>query len=212
MTSAYWPLADLRIRSGPLELRPPVPAEYEVLADAAAREPHAHPRIPFLEHTADTPLRRGRRTLQWLWSDQGTWRPDQWSLTLAVFDQGQLVGVQNVRAAEFARTREVRTGVWVFQDRRGQGIGAHSRRALLHLIFDGLGARRAQYRAAASNQASLALARSLGYAEDLAPLTADDTVRHFSLTADCWRTRTDPVSTHVTGLAPALFMFGIGHE
>ncbi|MFC4909322.1 GNAT family N-acetyltransferase [Actinomadura gamaensis] len=212
MTSEYWPLDDLCVRSGSIELRPPLPAEYEALADAAARETHVHPLIPFLEHASDTPMERGRRTLQWLWRNYGTWRPDEWSLALAVLDRGRLVGVQNVRARDFARDRVTQSGVWVFRDERGQGIGKHSRHALLHLIFDGLGAERSRFRAAADNRASLALARSLGYVEDPPPATGRGGARHFSLTADRWRARPHPVPAHIEGLDRALFMFGIGHE
>ncbi|KIF74473.1 hypothetical protein QR77_11770 [Streptomyces sp. 150FB] len=210
--STYWPLTGLRVRTGPLELRIPTAAECEALAEAAAREP-TNPGVPFLADAADSPVRRGRRTLQFLWRELGTWGPDGWSLSLAVFDQGELVGTQNVRAVDFAREREVMTGVWIFQDRSGQGLGTRSRSALLHLIFDGLGAHRAVHRAAADNPASLALARRLGYQED--PATGADSEgtppsHRFSLTADRWRSQPRPEPVHVTGLSESLFMFG--HE
>ncbi|MEV3972844.1 GNAT family protein [Streptomyces sp. NPDC050698] len=208
--TTYWPLTGLRLRTGSVELRVPNPAECEALADAAAREPHTHPLIPFLGVATDTPAQRGRRTLQWLWGNAGTWQPDEWSLALAVFDRDQLVGVQNVRAQAFARTREARTGMWIFPDRRGQGLGTHSRRALLHLIFDGLGAHRVLHRTAADNHPALAHVRSIGCQEE--PGADDATTRHFSLTADHWHTLTQPMPVHCTGLERALFMFGLGPE
>lgn len=213
--SPYWPLTGLSIRSGSVELRVPSAAECEALANAAAREPEAHPLIPFLGTATDTPDQRGRRTMQWLWRNLGTWEPDDWSFTLAAFDGGQLVGLQNVRATAFARTREVRTGVWIFSDKRGRGLGTQSRRALLHLIFDGLGAQRVQHRAASDNPASLAMARSLGYLEGSVRDTDRDRcipTRHLWLTADRWRALTHPEPVHLTGLDDALFIFGLGRE
>lgn len=210
--SANWPLAGLSIRSGPLELRIPTEAECEALAEAAAREP-ANPGVPFLAVAADSPVRRGRRTLQFLWRERGTWGPENWSLSLAVLDRGELVGTQNVRAIGFAHGREVMTGVWIFRDRSGQGLGTRSRSALLDLIFDGLGAHRAVHRAAADNPASLALARRLGYQEE--PASGADSegtppTHRFTLTAERWRSQPRPEAARVTGLSESLFMFG--HE
>ncbi|NGO72099.1 GNAT family N-acetyltransferase [Streptomyces boncukensis] len=142
MTLAYWPLAGITVRDGPLELRPPTPAECHTLAEAASQE-HCEPGVPYLSHPTDDPVQRGRRTLQNLWHEWGTWHTARWSLTLAAFHHGQMVGLQNIRACHYAQRREVLTGTWTFRCRRGQGHALRAGTALLHLVFDGLGAHRA---------------------------------------------------------------------
>lgn len=110
-----------------------------------------------------TARRRGRRTLQYLWNEWASWQPERWSLDLAVIVDGRLVGTQNVRARDFARRREVQTGMWIFQNQRGQGHGTRSRAAVVHLAFAGLGAHRALYAVDTDNAPARAVAAKMGY-------------------------------------------------
>lgn len=55
-----------------------------------------------------------------------------------------MAGLQEMRAVDFAVTREVATGSWLGRRFHGKGIGTEMRGAVLYLAFAGLGARYAR--------------------------------------------------------------------
>src|SRR3954469_1260435 len=69
-------------------------------------------------------------------------------------------------AGDFARMRSAETGSWLLPEWRGQGLGREGREAMLHLLFEGLGAREARSTAHPDNTPSNAVSRALGYRPD----------------------------------------------
>jgi RimJ/RimL family protein N-acetyltransferase len=209
----YWPLQGLRLTTPRLELRLATDVELGELADLAALGIHDPAEMPFLVPWTDLPpLDLGRSVLQWAWRLKATWTPQSWSLPLAVFFDGRIVGMQDLRAAEFAVLREVTTGSWLGRAYQGQGIGTEMRAAALHLAFDGLAAENATSGARDDNAASRRVSAKLGYADDGVErhVVRDQPVafRRLRLSRAQWLAhRTTPVV--VEGLEPCRFLFGL---
>lgn len=208
----HFPVLGLRLITPRLELRLPSDEELSALGDLAADGIHGPDEMPFLvPWTARPPAEVARSVIQRQWQHLAEWRPEEWSLDFAVFRDGVPVGRQNIRARDFAVTREVSTGSWVGRRHHGQGIGTEMRAAVLHLAFEGLAAEDAVSAAFPSNAASHAVSRKLGYLPDGierlvvgGELVLDQRLR---LTRDQWeRRRSVPVT--VEGLEPCLPMFG----
>jgi len=167
MTSPYWPLSGLRLRTPDLELRWPAPADLDALAGLAAEGVHDPAVQPFAVAWTDVPpADRARSVLQYHWSQWGSWQPSDWTLNLVADRDGTIVGSQGVTGRDFAVRREVSTGSWVGRRFQGQGIGTQMRAAVLHLAFEGLHAQAATSGAYEGNKASLAVSAKLGYAGD----------------------------------------------
>jgi RimJ/RimL family protein N-acetyltransferase len=209
----YWPIQGLRLTTPRLELRLATDVELGELADLAAQGIHDPVEMPFLVPWTDLPpLELGRSVLQWAWRLKATWTPQGWSLPLAVFLDGRVVGMQDIRAAEFAVLREVTTGSWLGRAHQGQGIGTEMRAAALHLAFDGLGAEYATSGARDDNAASHRVSTKLGYEDDGVErhVVRDQPVafRRLRLPRTQWLAhRTTPVV--VEGLEPCLSLFGL---
>lgn len=167
MPHPFWPFFDLRIRTPRLELRLPDDEELVVLARLAAAGVHADDFMPFASPWTERPspdLERG--LMQWHWRCRAECRPADWRLSFAVFEEGRVIGTQDLRAQDFARVRTVRTGSWLGREHQGRGNGKEMRAAVLHLAFVGLGALMAQTSAFADNAPSLGVSRALGYMPD----------------------------------------------
>lgn len=166
MTS-HWPLFDLRVRTERLELRIPTPGDLEALANFAADGVHDPDQMPFTTPWTDVePEARARSVLQWAWRQWGALQPQDWNMDFAVLLDGRVVGTQGIGARQFAVLREVRTGSWLGRRHQGRGVGTEMRAAVLHLAFEGLGARHACSSAFEDNDASLGVSRKLGYLDD----------------------------------------------
>jgi RimJ/RimL family protein N-acetyltransferase len=213
MVSTRWPLTGLRLQTNALELRWPGPDDLESLAELAAAGVHDPDVQPFLVAWTDAPPdERARGTLQHHWSSWGSWKPSDWSLQLVVIRDGVVVGTQGLGGREFAVLREVRTGSWLGRRYQGQGIGTEMRAAVLHLAFEGLGAREAVSEAFEDNLSSLRVSRKLGYRDDGVgwyPVRDRPALsRRLRLTRADWQAaRTVPVQIH--GLQPCLSLFGL---
>jgi RimJ/RimL family protein N-acetyltransferase len=107
-----------------------------------------------------------RNALKHYWTARAHVAPDDWHLPLAVFVDGELVGVQDANAKQFAKLRVAKTGSWLGQAHQGKGIGKEMRAAMVHLLFEGLGALRCESGAWHDNAPSLGVSRSLGYVEN----------------------------------------------
>ncbi|HEX3781900.1 MAG TPA: GNAT family protein [Pseudonocardiaceae bacterium] len=213
MGTDFWPLRRLRLTADTLELRLPNESEVDELARLASTESY-NPSVPFLAGIDDTPVERGRRTLQTLWKDQAAWAPDRWVLYLVALDDGEPAGVANIRANDFAAVREVETGSWLHTGRRGTGLGTRLRVAALTLAFDGLGAEYAASSASIANNASLGVSAKLGYHPDGIDHRASNgevlTIQRLRLAAADWAERkADWGAVTVTGLAECRAMFGL---
>ncbi|MFC9664152.1 GNAT family N-acetyltransferase [Nocardia sp. NPDC127606] len=167
MLTDHWPLFGLRLSTPRLELRLPSDAELAALADLAAEGVHDPDRMPFAVPWTDLPPReRARSVVQHHWLQLGNWSPDNWTLHLAVFEHGRVVGQQAIAARDYATLREVDTGSWIGLRHQGRGIGTEMRAAVLHLAFAGLEATDATSGAFADNSPSLRVSEKLGYEPD----------------------------------------------
>ncbi|WP_285758263.1 GNAT family N-acetyltransferase [Nocardiopsis ansamitocini] len=167
MTARHWPLFALTLRTERLELRLPTLAELDELAQVAAEGVHDPEQMPFQVPWTDAlPQQRARSVMQYHWLKLAEWTPAAWSLQLAVFEAGRVVGVQEVGARDFAVTREVKTGSWLGRAHQGRGIGTEMRAAVLELAFAGLGAQVARTSVFSDNERSMAVSRRLGYRGD----------------------------------------------
>ncbi|HEU4566781.1 MAG TPA: GNAT family protein, partial [Marmoricola sp.] len=109
---------------------------------------------------------RVARWLQAIWRGRGRVEPDFWRLYFAVLVDGRPVGMQDLVGAGFSTFGTVSSFSWLAADQRGRGLGREMRAAILHLAFDGLGAREATSEAFVDNRASNAISQRLGYEPD----------------------------------------------
>jgi len=167
VTNPHWPFFGLRVRTPRLELRYPDDRDATDLATLAGQGIHAPDFMPFLAPWTDQPSPDLERSaLQYYWRARADLGPHRWTLPFAVVDDGEIVGLQAMEATDFAVTRTVKTGSWVGRAHQGRGIGKEMRAAVLHLAFEGMGAREAMSGAVEDNPASLAVSRSLGYEDN----------------------------------------------
>lgn len=163
MTSA-WPLFGLRLATPRLVLRPLTDADIPALVAAAQSGIHDPGRSPFSHpwtSVPDTELPGNMAVHVWRTRAQTT--AAQWTLPFGVWHDGELVGVQDLVAADFGTLRTVSTGSWLRQSAQGRGIGTEMRTAVVLYAFDHLGAEIAESEAATWNRASLGVSRAVGY-------------------------------------------------
>jgi len=209
----WWPLAGLRLRTPRLELRLASDSDLCALADLAAAGVHDPAVQPFTFPWTDVaPAERGRSVVTYHWSQRAAWKPDSWSLDLAVVRDGTVVGTQGVSARDFAILREVGTGSWLGREYHGLGIGTEMRAAVLHLAFAGLGAEYAISAAFADNPASQRISRKLGYADNGVERQVSRgrpaTVQRFRLDRRAWEA-THAIPVTIAGLERCRHMFGL---
>ncbi|WP_405796066.1 GNAT family N-acetyltransferase [Streptomyces sp. NBC_01506] len=213
MEAHIWPLYGLRITTPHLELRLPDLEQLSELAAVAAAGVHDENWMPFSRPWTDaSPADRGRSTFQHLLGSVAAWTPQDWTLSLAVRCEGTIVGRQDLGATDFAVTGEAQTGSWLGRVHQGRGIGTEMRAAVLHLAFEGLGARYLTSSAMTDNARSLRVSEKLGYRPDgLTVVSVRGTARtqrRLRLDREGWAAhRTVPVELH--GLEPSLALFGL---
>jgi RimJ/RimL family protein N-acetyltransferase len=159
-----WPLFELRLRTPRLVLRSPTDEDLFALLDVARAGVHDPAVMPFGVAWTDVPPPAFERSfLAFFWSCRASWTPERWQLPLAVVLDERPVGIQELRATDFATLRTVGTGSWLGLAYQGQGIGTEMRAAVLALAFDGLGAEIATSGAIEGNAASHRVSEKLGY-------------------------------------------------
>ncbi len=214
MSTSHWPLFDVRITTPRLELAPPDQATALALIDLAAQGIHDPGFMPFMvPWTAVESPRRERESFQYYarcWAD---WKPEAWDLPFAVRCEGELVGVQGIKANDFARRHTFETGSWLGQAHQGAGLGQEMRAAVVHFGFEGLGAWRAETSAFHDNHSSLGVTRAIGYepnGDELmvrGDLDQAELMLDFKLERAQWqRRRRDDIV--IAGLEPCLDFFG----
>lgn len=162
--TAHQPLFGLRVRTPLVTLE--MPTDPELLELLAVIEDGIHDPswMPFQINWTDTPQpQRDRDSLAHWWRLRALWSPTDWAWCGAVRVRGELVGVQQLMASDFASLGEVSSGSWLGSRFQGQGIGKEMRGAILHLAFEGLGAVRAHSGYVDGNVASRRVSESLGY-------------------------------------------------
>ena len=214
MTHAYWPLLDLRLISGDLELAPLVEADLAEVVRLMPADLELNPTAT--RFAVDDRTHRGVVLHQEYWRSYGTWTTQAWRFHLAVRRDGELLGLQELEGTEFPTLRTVDTSSWLVESARGAGIGKAIRRAALALAFDHLGARAAITSAWHDNHASLGVSRSLGYRPNGESLLARgagvDTLVHLRMTLDDWRSAGGAPDVTATGVPEALPLFGLSES
>jgi RimJ/RimL family protein N-acetyltransferase len=101
--------------------------------------------------------------LRGVWAGRGRVSAGFWRLYFVVVIDGEPVGMQDLIGTDFGAFGTVSTFSWLSPDVRGGGFGKEMRQAVLHLAFDGLGAREANSDAFVDNHASNHVSQALGY-------------------------------------------------
>jgi RimJ/RimL family protein N-acetyltransferase len=209
-----WPLFGLVIQTPTLRLRLPREAELPALARAAREIAWpGEPRLQMPWMYDDSPAME-RQLLQRHWRALAHWRPESWHLLLAVFADGEPIGVQNMWADDFARRRSVGTGSWIARSRQGHGYGTEARAAVLQLAFGHLGALEAHTEYLDGNRASEQVSRKLGYTPNgQHAVYRDDTGRvnenRLRLDRRVWEAAARHDGITVNGFAACAPLFGI---
>lgn len=165
--AAYWPLFGLRLATPRLVLTPLQDADLPEVCELVLAGIHDRAVMPFQTPWTDAPRDElVANTLRFHWAQRAASTPDDWSVTFTVRRRGVPVGLQELRAKDFAVTRTVTTGSWLGRAHQGQGIGTEMRSAVLQFAFDHLRAERADTGAFTDNPQSLAVSRKLGYRPD----------------------------------------------
>lgn len=215
MTHPYWPLFDLRLSVGEVELRPMTEADQLPLAallpDDVELDPAAT-RYPGLDKAAT----RRVISFQHYWSSYGSWRPEHWKLPFCVRLGGELVGAQELEAEDFPLLRTVDSASHLVPQFRGRGIGQQMRRAVLALAFGPLRAQAAISSAWHDNYASLAVSRALGYrpnGESLHPRDGGvDTLQHLRLRRSDWLAGDGGAGVLIEGVEACWPYFGLAAD
>ncbi|MGW3095080.1 GNAT family N-acetyltransferase [Streptomyces sp. NPDC001102] len=208
-----WPLSALRVTTPLVELRWPTSEDLDALADRAAEGVHAPGFMPFFSQWTDGDRDTvALRVLQRHWRAAAEWRPDDWTLYLAVVHDGEVVGSQSLGARDFAVTREVLLTSWLGLRHQGRGLGGHARAAVLELAFTGLGALDAFSVVRRGNANSQAVCRKFGFTPDGTQVNAVRGERavsdRYRLDRAAWEaSRSIPVQ--ISGVDQALKMFGL---
>lgn len=203
------PLWGLRMRTPRLELRLPTEDELVELFRVAEAGIHPPEEMPFyVPWTDDLRLDAFLEFHRGSWE---AWRPEKWSLNLVAFLEGKPIGSQGIEADEFAERREVETGSWLGAGYQGKGLGKEQRAAVLELAFAGLGAETAVSGSFVHNVKSQRVSETLGYRRTgtRTMQSRGVAVEHYDyrLERADWRS---PVTVELTGLEPALPLFGAG--
>ncbi len=213
MTSRLWPLFDLEVRTPRVTLTYPSDSHLTDLAELAADGIHPPEVMPFgVPWTDVASPQQERNSLQHHWLNRAQWSADHWNLAFATIVDGVVVGSQGALADRFPLLRQVETGSWLGRTHQGKGIGTEMRAAILHFLFEGLGAHRALSAAFADNPTSAAVSRKLGYADAGAEWVerrpGEVAVKQrFVLTREAWApTRRDDIE--IIGLDNCRALFG----
>lgn len=158
------PLLGLRIEAGPVELRGVTDDLVGPLADLAIAGIHAPDAMPFSTPWSTAPAAQmPKNVAQYYWGIRASFSPEKWTANLAVFWDGELVGVQGVSTSNYLVTRTGETGSWLGRSFQGKGIGTAMRQVMCAFLFDHLDADHITSAAFTDNPASLAVSRKVGY-------------------------------------------------
>jgi RimJ/RimL family protein N-acetyltransferase len=212
VTSAYWPLFDLRITGPDLKLRPMREADLTTVSDLLPPDLELDPAATRYA-VSDEHRGRGIITHQGYWKALGTWQPSAWRLGFVVLSEGQIVGFQELEGNDFPLLRTVDTSSFLIQSVRGRGFGKQMRRAVLALAFGQMDAAAAITSAWHDNQASLGVSRALGYRPNGETLHARDdradVMVHLRLTRADWLAGDLDRDIEISGFDSCRFLFGL---
>jgi RimJ/RimL family protein N-acetyltransferase len=209
-----WPLFDLRIETTRLVLRPPTDEDFPALLRAVRAGIHDPQTMPFAHPWTDIASPQlERQAVQYWWRNRALWTPESWDLTLAVFADGEAIGVQGLHAPDFGKVRTIETGSWLTQRWQGKGVGKEMRRAAVQFAFEYLLVDQVTSAAFSDNTASNRVSLASGYEPNGIRLTARRgevaETQVYRLTRARW-TESRPLETiRVHGFEQCRSMFGI---
>lgn len=198
-----WPLFGVRVATPTLELRIPNDDELAAVVELAREGIHDPATMPFAVPWTDLPSPEFERSaLRYHWHCRADLTPAHWDIGFAVFVDGDVVGMQGLRADDFPSLRRAETGSWLGRRYQSKGIGSAMRRAVVHFAFEALGAECITSGAWADNAASQNVSLAVGYERNgtdrmLRRGVPADHVR-FVLTRDRWASQPsrEPVEVH----------------
>jgi RimJ/RimL family protein N-acetyltransferase len=162
--AVHQPLFGLKVSTPRVTLQLPTDPDLLDLLQLIDGGVHDPSWMPFSIPWTDTPQpERDRDSLAYWWRARASWSVDDWTWNAAVWVDDEIVGVQALLATDFPVLGEVTTGSWLGRAYQGKGIGREMRSAILHLAFEGLGARRAHSGYVDGNEASRRVSEVLGY-------------------------------------------------
>ena len=163
-----WPLFGLVLRSARLELRSPTDDDLLALLEVARAGIHDPASMPFA--IAWTDLRGDafdQGFLQFYWGTRASWTVEAWSLPLAVFLEGQPIGVQEISANELPDASNRRHRVVARAAvRRARASGPRCARRCSPSPSTTSGRSSARSGALEGNEASRRVSTKLGYRSD----------------------------------------------
>jgi len=161
-----WPLFSLRLRTPRLELRLMRDDDLPAVVEAVLAGIHPADRMPFDSPWTDAePEQLARDFAKYHWHLRTTVQPGTWTLDFVVLHEGRVIGMQDVRAENLARTKAISSGSWLTRAAQGKRFGTEMRAAILLFAFDHLGVEVAESSAATWNASSLGVSRRLGYVD-----------------------------------------------
>jgi len=86
------------------------------------------------------PKARLHTWLRGIWRARCSATPDSWRLSFAVVVDECVVGMQDLLGLQFGTHKTVTSFSWLSSTVRRAGLGTEMRHAILHLVFDGMGA------------------------------------------------------------------------
>jgi RimJ/RimL family protein N-acetyltransferase len=212
VTSAYWPLFDLRITAPDLVLRPMREADLETVSDLLPEDLELDPAATRYA-ISDEHRTRGIINHQGYWKALGTWHPSAWRLGFVVVSGEDIVGFQELEGNDFPLLRTVDTSSFLISSVRGRGFGKQMRRAVLALAFGPMEAAAAVTSAWHDNHASLGVSRALGYQPNGETLHARedraDVMVHLRLKRSDWLANNLGRDIEISGFDPCRFLFGL---
>jgi RimJ/RimL family protein N-acetyltransferase len=191
-----YPLLGVRVSTPALELRGATDELLDQLAEVVrAGKTHADP-APYDDPSSFYEPDPDLRVAKWLravWRRRGNVEPDSWRLNFVVMVDSRPVGEQTLTGVNFSSLGTVTTFSWLSADERRRGLGREMRAAILHLAFDGLGAKEAASDAFIDNHGSNAISQGLGYepnGSDWATRQGEPALlNRWRLTRDHWERR-----------------------
>ena len=159
-----WPPFGLTLTTPRLTIRPILDEDIPAAVAAARSGVHEPGKSPFSTPWAELPDGElAPHMAQWYWRCRANFAKDSWTLLLAVWQDDEFLGVQDLGAKNFKTLKTVSTGSWLKQSAQGRGIGKEMRAAVVSYAFDYLQAEVAESEAASWNKQSLGVSLSLGY-------------------------------------------------
>ncbi|MFJ8916719.1 GNAT family N-acetyltransferase [Amycolatopsis sp. NPDC102389] len=209
-TSSAYPPLNVQVHTPRLSLLGATDELLERLIPTVRKGVVTEPPWPFDDPASlyeDSPEREWR-WLRGIWRGRGQVSESKWRLYFVVVVDGEPVGMQDLIGIDFATFGTVTSFSWLSPAMRGRGLGKEMRQAVLHLAFEGFGAREASSDAFFDNQASNGVSQALGYEPN--GVTWDTRrgepaqIKQWRLTREQWRRRDDIELTAVRECLPVL--------